>query len=148
MEFQSKIEVTNKISAQCQERFQELKLRRKHRYIVFKMGEEEIEVEVVGVRNETYDQFTKKLPYSECRFAVFDQDYKTHDGRPASKLWFVSWFPNSSTTHMKMAYAAAKGKFRETLLGVFDTQVANLEELDTSLGLGDNEDEEDEGFDF
>lgn len=113
------------------------------------MGEEEIVVEHVGARSEGYDNFKKTMPYSECRFAVFDQDYKTADGRPASKLWFVSWLPNSSTTHMKMAYAAAKGKFRETLLGVFDTQVASLEELDATLGLGDKEEEEeDEGFDF
>ncbi len=46
-----------------------------------------------------------------------------------------------------MAYAAAKGKFRETILGAFDTQVASVDELDSALGLGDNEEEEsDEDF--
>ncbi len=49
---------------------------------------------------------------------------------------------------MKMAYAAAKGKFRESILGVFDTQVGSLEELDSNLGLGEAEDEEDKDFDF
>jgi hypothetical protein len=49
---------------------------------------------------------------------------------------------------MKMAYAAAKGKFRETIPGVFDTQVSSLEELDTNLGLGQEEEEEDKDFDF
>ncbi len=48
---------------------------------------------------------------------------------------------------MKMAYAAAKGKFRETIPGVFDTQVSALEELDSYLGLGEEE-EEDKDFDF
>lgn len=96
---------------------------------------------------QTYEDFKRSLPFSECRFGIYDQDYKTADGRPVSKLWFVSWFPNNSTTHYKMAYTTAKGKFRETLLGAFDTQVASLEELDTNLGLGGDEDE-DEGFDF
>lgn len=49
---------------------------------------------------------------------------------------------------MKMAYAAAKGKFRETIPGVFDTQVSSVEELDSNLGLGDQEEDEDKDFDF
>ena len=47
-----------------------------------------------------------------------------------------------------MAYTSAKGKFRETIPGVFDTQVSSTEELDTNLGLAKDEEEEDEGFDF
>lgn len=47
-----------------------------------------------------------------------------------------------------MAYASAKGKFRETILGVFDTQVASLDELDVNLGLGKGEEEEEEDKDF
>ncbi len=43
LEFQNKLEVTNKISPQCSERFQELKLRRRHRYIIYKLGESEVE---------------------------------------------------------------------------------------------------------
>jgi hypothetical protein len=98
---------------------------------------------------QTYEQFKAQLPFSDCRYAIFDQDYKTADGRPASKLWFVCWFPASCTTHVKMAYASAKGKFRETILGVFDTQVASLEEMDANLGLGKGEeDEDDKDFDF
>lgn len=98
---------------------------------------------------QTYEQFKSQLPYSDCRYCIYDQDYKTADGRPASKLWFISWFPKSSTVHVKMAYTSAKGKFREAILGVFDTQVSSLEELDANLGLGSAEDDEDDkDFDF
>ncbi len=90
----------------------------------------------------------ESLPFSECRYVVYDQDYKTADGRPASKIWFVSWFPHASNTHMKMAYTSAKGKFRETILGAFDIQVGSLEELDSGLGLGDEEEEDDKDFEF
>eukprot|EP00600_Ochromonadales_sp_CCMP1393_P012130 CAMPEP_0174997016 /NCGR_PEP_ID=MMETSP0005-20121125/718_1 /TAXON_ID=420556 /ORGANISM="Ochromonas sp., Strain CCMP1393" /LENGTH=169 /DNA_ID=CAMNT_0016251493 /DNA_START=35 /DNA_END=544 /DNA_ORIENTATION=- len=148
LEFQNKVEVTNKISTACQDTFQELKLRRKHRYIIFKLGDEEIEVENVGERNASFEQLTTVLPFTDCRFCIYDQDYKTSDGRPASKLWFISWFPRNSTTHHKMAYTSAKGKFRETIPGVFDIQVSSTEELAVGLGLVKEEEEEEEDFDF
>lgn len=47
-----------------------------------------------------------------------------------------------------MAYSSAKGKFREGLQGVFDTQVSSLEELDANLGLEKDDDDDDEDFDF
>jgi len=50
LDFQNKIEVTNKVAEACYETFQAMKLRRKHRYIIFKIGEEEIEVESAGDR--------------------------------------------------------------------------------------------------
>lgn len=50
LEFQNKIEVTNKVSDACLETFQAMKLRRKHRYIIYKLGDEEIEVESTGER--------------------------------------------------------------------------------------------------
>jgi hypothetical protein len=104
------------------------------------------------------------LPYTDCRFCIYDQEYTTADGklifiagfhckhtkpgplrnlgRPTSKLWFISWFPNNSTTYHKMAYTSAKTKFRESIPGVFDLQVSSLEELDAALGLGKEEDED------
>jgi len=47
-----------------------------------------------------------------------------------------------------MAYTSAKTKFRESIPGVFDMQVSSLEELDSSLGLNKDEEEEDKDFDF
>jgi cofilin len=64
------------------------------------------------------------MPYTDCRYGVFDQDYTTKDGRKASKLWFVSWLPMNATPYHKMAYTSAKTKFRETLTGIFDFQAS------------------------
>lgn len=50
LEFQNKIEVTNKISEACFDTFQAMKLRRKHRYIIFRLGDDEIEVETASDR--------------------------------------------------------------------------------------------------
>ena len=98
--------------------------------------------------SKTYESFKTSLPYTECRFCIYDQDSKTADGRQIAKLWFISWFPNNSTTHHKMAYTSAKGKFREALIGVFDTQAASTEELDSNLGLAKEDEDDDKDFDF
>lgn len=147
IEFQ-RVTVPDTITPACLDAFQQMKLRRKHRFIIYKIGAEEMEVELIGDRNETYDNMKKSLPFAECRFCIWDQDIKTADGRNTSKLWFVSWFPDNANTHMKMAYASAKGKFRDHILGVFDTQVASLEELDANLGLAKDDEEDDKDFDF
>jgi cofilin len=124
LEFQ-KIDISSSMSEAGFNTFQELKVRRKHRFIVFKMGPTEVEVETVGTRKSGFDELKAALPFTECRFCIFDQDYTTLDGRPASKLWFVSWFPQNATTHHKMAYTSLKGKLCESLPGVFDTQVGH-----------------------
>ena len=79
---------------------------------------------------------------------IYDQDSKTADGRQVAKLWFISWFPNNSSTHHKMAYTSAKGKFREALIDVFDTQAASTEELDSNLELAKEDEDDDKDFDF
>ena len=137
----------HEISIECSAVFEALKLRRKHRYIIYRIGETCIEVEKVGGRAETFADFKSSLPYTDARYGIFDQEYKTHDGRPASKLWFVSWLPNNSTPYNKMAYTSAKGKFRESLPGVFDVQSSTVEELESALGLAAAADEEDNEFD-
>lgn len=58
LEFVGKVEVTNRISPRCVEVFEELKIRRRHRYLIFKLGEEEIEVEKVGGRKEVGCDFS------------------------------------------------------------------------------------------
>jgi Cofilin/tropomyosin-type actin-binding protein len=64
-------------------------------------------VETIGTRDMTFQDVKKLLPFTDSRFCVFDQDIKTADGRDASKLWLISWFPVNSTPRSKMAYAVS-----------------------------------------
>jgi cofilin len=34
------------------------------------------------------------LPADDCRYALYDMDFTTTDGRPANKLVFISWCVN------------------------------------------------------
>lgn len=52
IEDKNKLTVSNQVSTACFDTFQEMKIRKKHRYIIFKLGEEEIEIETVGDRDQ------------------------------------------------------------------------------------------------
>ena len=79
------------MNSACLETFQELKLRKKHKYIIFNLNKEktEIIVEKVGPQSE-YDDFLAVLPENECRWGVFDLEYDTDDGK-RTKLVFIHW---------------------------------------------------------
>lgn len=47
-----------------------------------------------------------------------------------------------------MAYASAKGKFRDNVNGVFDMQVGSIEELGVNLGAVKEDEDDEEDFDF
>jgi hypothetical protein len=46
-------------------------------------------VETIGDKNATYEDFKAAFSFTDCRYAVYDQDYFTADGRPTSKVKFM-----------------------------------------------------------
>lgn len=110
--------------------------------MTIKIGETLIDVEKIGERGASYESFKATLPFIDCRFVLYDQEYETVDRGTQHKLWFISWFPNNASTYNKMAYTAAKQKLVESMPGVQDTMVRTLEELDVNLGISTGEDED------
>mmetsp|Transcript_7918 Transcript_7918/g.14368 ORF Transcript_7918/g.14368 Transcript_7918/m.14368 type:complete len:171 (-) Transcript_7918:71-583(-) len=135
------------VSDDCYPTFEQLKIRRKHKFIIFKIDTEteEIVVETTGAKKATLEEFKAALPYTECRYCVYEHEYKTHDGRPTDKLFFMSWMPNNATPYGKMAYAEAKGVIRALLDGVFDTSASNLDQIEVEFGIKEEEGEESDG---
>ena len=75
--------------------FEELKLGKKSKYIIFTLNDKktEIIVEKVSLGGD-YDDFVEDLPGTECRWGVFDLEFKK-DGEgegKRNKLIFVSWY--------------------------------------------------------
>lgn len=77
----------------CKLKFLELKAKRNHRFIVFKIDEkiQQVAVEKLGNPDETYDDFTASLPPNECRYAVYDFDFTTDENVQKSKIFFIAW---------------------------------------------------------
>jgi hypothetical protein len=107
-----------------------------------KIGDTLIEVEKIGERSETLASLQQTLPYTDCRFILFDLEYQSADRGLQSKLWFISWFPHNAGTYAKMAYTSAKQKLIELMPGVNDTMARSVEELAINLGVSKAEDED------
>lgn len=128
--------------------FQELKIRRKHRFIIINITDIDINIENVGERDKSFEDMTSLLPFTMCRYIIYDYEYETTDGRKASKIFFINWMPSNATPHNKMSYASAKGKLRDMMTGVFDAQASNIDELAIRIGIKKEEEENDDDDDF
>ncbi|XP_022147301.1 actin-depolymerizing factor 6-like [Momordica charantia] len=105
---------------ECKLKFLDLKAKRKYRFIVFKIEEniQQVTVDKVGGHNETYDDFIASIPANECRYAVFDFDFTTDENCQKSKIFFISWSPDTSKIRSKMLYASSKDRFKRELDGI------------------------------
>jgi len=138
-----KVTMPDSLNANASDLFNQLKIRRKHRYLIFRLDDAgDVHAEHVGEPKATPQEFISKMPPTDCRFAIFDLETKTNDGRITSKLFFISWLPNNATPHKKMGYTAAKAVFREKFTGVFDVMAKVEKDLQVCLQLC-KEDEDD-----
>ena len=80
------------VNPDCLAKYQELKLGKKFKYIIFSLNATNTEI-VVAKTSESgsYDDFLAELPEAECRWAVYDFDFKREDGGIRTKLTFFSW---------------------------------------------------------
>ncbi|KAL7115575.1 hypothetical protein ABFS83_04G186300 [Erythranthe nasuta] len=104
----------------CKLKFMELKAKRTHRFIVYKIEEKQkqVIVEKLGEPIETYEDFTASLPADECRYAVFDFDFVTEESVQKSKIFFIAWSPDTAKVRSKMIYASSKDRFKRELDGI------------------------------
>ncbi|KAK7332513.1 hypothetical protein VNO80_29266 [Phaseolus coccineus] len=104
----------------CKLRFLELKAKRTHRFIVFKIEEQQkqVIVEKLGEPNQGYEDFASSLPADECRYAVYDFEYMTEGNVPKSRIFFIAWSPDTSRVRSKMIYASSKDRFKRELDGI------------------------------
>lgn len=82
------------VTDECKNSFMEMKWKKVHKYIVFKIdeGSKLVTVDKVGGPAESYDDLAASLPTDDCRYAVFDFDFVTVDNCRKSKIFFIAWF--------------------------------------------------------
>jgi len=113
------------VEDRCIEVYNEMKLKKTKRYVIYKIDNEKIVIEAEGEPTETYADFVAKLPSDEPRYAVVDFTFQTDDGRPQNKLLFVLWCPDDSNVKKKMVYASSKDNIKRKLVGVAKELQAN-----------------------
>ncbi|KAL6903364.1 hypothetical protein ACP4OV_004177 [Aristida adscensionis] len=124
------------VSDECKLKFQELKAKRSFRFITFKIDEQtqQVVVDRLGKPGDTYDDFTASMPDSECRYAVFDFDFVTDENCQKSKIFFISWVPDTSRVRSKMLYASSKDRFKRELDGIqVELQATDASEMSMDI---------------
>eukprot|EP00252_Welwitschia_mirabilis_P020811 TRINITY_DN5182_c0_g1_i1.p1 TRINITY_DN5182_c0_g1~~TRINITY_DN5182_c0_g1_i1.p1 ORF type:complete len:149 (-),score=38.02 TRINITY_DN5182_c0_g1_i1:237-683(-) len=121
---------------ECRLIFQELQMKKTHRYIIFKIDDKgkQIVVEKTGGPGESFKDFTASLPENNCRYAVYDFDFVTNENCQKSKIFFIAWSPDSSPIRAKMLYATSKDNIRKELDGVhYEIQATDPAEIDIEV---------------
>ncbi|KAI9499289.1 hypothetical protein BDB00DRAFT_227807 [Zychaea mexicana] len=107
------------VNQECLDLYQEFKLRKKYKYIVFKLSDDNKEIVVEKTAEDaTYDQFLECLPADEPRYAVYDFDYEKVGEGQRNKITFYAWIPDTSKIRQKMLYASSKDALRKNLVGL------------------------------
>lgn len=80
------------VSPDCLEAFQQLKLGKKLKYIIYTLSPDNRQI-VVGKTStsDSYDEFLAELPPAECRYAIYDFEYEKGDDGKRSKICFFTW---------------------------------------------------------
>ncbi|KAH9179201.1 actin depolymerizing factor, partial [Lactarius sanguifluus] len=123
------------VNPECLEAFQKLKLGKKLKYIIFTLNKDktEIVVEKESIAGD-YEDFTEDLPGTECRWAVYDLEFDTEDGK-RNKLVFVSWSPDTAKIKDKMVAASSREAIRRALVGIHvEIQATEFSEVDRETG--------------
>ena len=58
------------------------------------------------------------LPDNNYRYAVINIEFDTDEGRPTSKLVFISWNPDTASVRPKMIDSGSKEAIKAALTGV------------------------------
>ena len=91
--------------------FSDLRMKRTYRFLIVAISEDgtSAQIEKAGARTATFAEFKDAMPANQPRYAVYDLEYKTTDGRNESKLVFIMYSPDNCTQgQLRFIYAQNK----------------------------------------
>eukprot|EP01121_Diplochlamys_sp_Union-15-3_P009153 TRINITY_DN2475_c0_g1_i1.p1 TRINITY_DN2475_c0_g1~~TRINITY_DN2475_c0_g1_i1.p1 ORF type:complete len:162 (-),score=34.67 TRINITY_DN2475_c0_g1_i1:46-474(-) len=120
------------INDKCIAEFNDFKLKKKHRFIIFRVSDDlkSVVIEKTAEISKTYSDFIKELPKDDCRYAVFNFQYDQGAEGQRSKVIFLLWAPEGSKIKHKMVYAGTKDALKKALEGLqIEIQGTDLSEI-------------------
>jgi hypothetical protein len=126
------------VAPDCITAYNDLKLSKKYKYIVYKLSDDykTIEVEEASA-DKDWDNFREKLINATSksksgavgkgpRYAVYDFEYNLASGDGVrNKLTFIAWSPDDAGIQPKMVYASSKEALKRALTGIATELQAN-----------------------
>lgn len=129
------------VSQECISKFNELKLGKSIKYIIFKLSDDNKEIVVEDASEDAdWDGFREKLISAKSktksgaltkgpRYAVYDFAYDLSSGEGSrSKITFIAWSPDDAGIQPKMVYASSKDALKRSLNGIAAEFQANDED--------------------
>ncbi|RYP52053.1 hypothetical protein DL768_002736 [Monosporascus sp. mg162] len=126
------------VSQECITAFNDLKLAKKYKYIIFKLSDDNREIVVEDASNNNdWENFREKLMKATTksktgavgkgpRYAVYDFEYSLASGEGSrNKITFIAWSPDDAGVMAKMVYASSKDALKRALNGVATELQAN-----------------------
>ncbi|KIO25853.1 hypothetical protein M407DRAFT_243931 [Tulasnella calospora MUT 4182] len=120
------------VNQECLSTYQELKLKKAHKYIIFKLNDTLTEIVVDKTSKEAdYEAFLGDLPEDAPRWAVYDFEFEKAGAGKRNKLTFYSWNPDNAKIKQKMVYASSRDSLKRSLVGIaVEIQGTSLDEVD------------------
>jgi hypothetical protein len=126
------------VSQECINSFNDLKLNKKYKFIVYKLSDDykEIVVEKASESRE-WEDFRETLVNATAksrtgavgkgpRYAVYDFEYNLASGDGIrNKITFIAWSPDDAGIQPKMIYASSKEALKRSLTGIATELQAN-----------------------
>jgi len=129
------------VAPECITKFNELKLGKSIKYIIYKLSDNNKEVVVEETSDQAdWDAFRKKLVNAKSksktgkevmspRYAVYDFAYDLGAGEGSrNKITFIAWSPDDADIQPKMVYASSKESLKRALNGLAVELQANDED--------------------
>lgn len=126
------------VADDCITTYQELKLNKKHKFIIYKLSDDFKTIIVDTVDDsEDWEVFREKLINAETksktgvvgkgpRYAIYDFKFDLSSGEGSrNKIMFISWSPDTATVHAKMTYSTSKASLKRSLDGLSAELQAN-----------------------
>ncbi|KAF6260986.1 actin-depolymerizing factor AdfA [Scenedesmus sp. NREL 46B-D3] len=108
------------IDESCVNLFMHMKTRKQYKWLIFKVDDSGRTVvpDKIGGQASTYNDFVCSLPDNQCRYAVYDYEYRSPERGVSKKMVFLLWAPDNSGVKPKMMYASTKDFFKGFLDGI------------------------------
>ncbi|KAK3074429.1 hypothetical protein LTR53_008314 [Teratosphaeriaceae sp. CCFEE 6253] len=119
------------VAPECIQAFNELKLGKSTKWIIYKISDDYKEIVVEETSKEAdYNKFREKLLNAKSknkrgeegiggRYAVYDFEYDAPGGEgKRSKITFISWVPDDAPQYPRMMYSSSKESLKRALNGL------------------------------
>ncbi|KAL1884350.1 hypothetical protein VTK73DRAFT_44 [Phialemonium thermophilum] len=125
------------VATECVEAYNNLRLQKTYKYIIFKLSDNNKEIVVEETSNSNdWGEFREKLINSESksktgvigkgpRYAVYDVEYSVTGEGVRNKITFIAWSPDDANVQAKMVYASSKEALKRSLPGISTEIQAN-----------------------